>query len=347
MYKIKSYAMLRNLLFGIIVLVGCGAGTLHLVSANSSRQQPLQSFFIARFFFSDYIPGWSQSILDVSPEGDGVRVRLIRISQANDYCPGVIVRAAERVLPRTSVTEVAGINMCAFTSRRLDAALKKAPASGDPSDSATETLVASCGTHQREFDFPYPTAVDQERLSQSNPKVSNLWDTYRRIYEQTFGESFSFTKFTPGEEKQMTELGTKVLPDLKSGKYQRAYEGSKCGEGHRCANYLAWRLQGYTEAPQPYDPATVTLLDASALSLIKYVPPVVPRLAMLARIYGDVRMRIHVEPQTGLVRNVEVLSGNPILSDPSIAAARSWQFAPESLSDSIVEATLQFQLQCH
>jgi TonB family protein len=187
--------------------------------------------------------------------------------------------------------------------------------------------------------------VDQERLSQSNPEVSHLWDTYRRIYDQSFGEGFSFNKLTQEQEKQMTELGTKLLPDLKSGKYQRAYEGSKCGEGHRCDNYLAWRLQGYTEA-QPYDPATVTLLDATALHLIRYVPPVVPRLAMLARIYGDVRMRIQVEPETGLVRNVEALSGHPLLSEASIAAARSWQFAPESLTDPLVEATLHFQLQC-
>lgn len=338
--------MFQNPLLRIVLLLGCGAASLHWVSASAPRQQAFQSFYIARFFFSDYLPAWSNSILDVSPEGDGVRVRLIRISQANDYCPGVTVRAAEHTFPQTSVREVAGIDMCAFTPRRVAAALKRAPAFGDNSDSAAVTVVATCGARQKEFDFPYPADVDQQRLKDSNPEIDSLWDTYYRVYQQAFGESFSFNSLAPDREKQMTELGTMLLPDLRSGKYQRAYEGTKCGGGHRCDNYLAWRLKGYSATPQPYDPATVTLVNASALPLIKYVPPIMPRLAMLARIYGDVRLRILVEAQTGTVKNVEALSGHQLLSDVSITAARSWEFSPEALSGPSLEATLHFQLQC-
>ena len=337
--------MIGNRVLRIMLLLGCSIASRHWVSAGSPREQGLQSFYIARFFFSDNLPGWADSILDISPEGDAVRVRLIRISQANDYCPGVIVRGVERTLPHTSVREVAGIDMCAFTSQLVAAALKKARAYGDPSDSATETVVATCGARRRAFDFPYPAHVDQKRLSQSNLDILNLWDTYHRIYQQAFAGSFSFERLTPEQEKQMAELGTKLLPDLRSGKYQLAYAGTKCGD-HRCDNYLAWRLQGYSEAQPAYDPAVVTLQDAAALHLIKYVAPVASRLAMVARIYGDVRLRILVEPQTGLVKNVEALSGPEILSDTAITAARSWQFGPGALSDATVEATLHFELQC-
>jgi hypothetical protein len=337
--------MFRNRLLSIVLFIGCSTASLHWVSASPSPSQALQSFYIARTFFSDYLPGWSMSILDVSPDGDGVRVRLMRISQANDFCPGLIVRGAERTIPHTSIREVAGTDLCAFTSRRVAAALKKAAASGDISDSAAETVVATCGAHQRSFGFPYPAEVDTTRLNQSHPEVSDLWDTYRRVYQQAFSESLSFNKPTEEQEKQMTELGAQFLPDLKSGKYQRPYAGAKCGD-RPCDNYLEWFLRDYSEAPQPYDPAKVTLLEASALHLIKYAPPVMPRLAMLARIYGDARLRVHVDPQTGMVNDVDALSGNKLLSDPSITAARLWQFAPGTLSDSSVEVTLRFELQC-
>jgi hypothetical protein len=336
--------MFRNQILRIFLLVGCGVAALICVSADT-RQETLRSFYIARFFFSDYLPAWSDSILDVSPEADGVHVRLIRMSQANDYCPGLVVRALEKTLPRTSVREVAGIDMCAFTSRQVAAALKKAAAGGDPSDSATETIVAACAARQREFDFPYPVDVDQKVLSRSNLSVFNLWDTYSRIYRQAFGSDFSFDKLTPDEARQAEDRGTKLLPDLKSGKYQLAYAGMKCGD-RDCDNYLAWRLDRYNGAPQAYDPGAATLLDAATLPLTKYVAPTMPPLAKLARISGDVRLRILVDRQTGLVRNVEALSGHQLLLEPSITTAQSWQFDPQALSEPSVEVTLRFQLHC-
>jgi len=113
-----------------------------------------------------------------------VRVRVIRISLANEFCPGLLVRAAERLFPHTSVRKFAGGDLCAFTSQAVDAALKAAaPKYGrDLSDSATETIVAKCGTGEKEVDVPYSAEVDQKALKRSNPGVSDLWDTNYRIY---------------------------------------------------------------------------------------------------------------------------------------------------------------------
>jgi TonB family protein len=229
--------------------------------------------------------------------------------------------------------------MCGFTSRGVAAALKAAaPKYGyDPSDSPTITIVATCGATQKEFDFPYPANVDRKALNLSNIRVSHLWDTYYRISERAFGKDFSFDRLTP-------ELGTELLPELISGKYQTAYADSRCGD-HECDNYLAWLLQGYTEAPQPHDPGLVILLDGDTLHFTKYVSPTMNPLAMMARISGDVRLRILVDPQ-GLVRNVEALSGHPLLQQDAIKAAQSWQFAPDALSGDSVEATLRFELRC-
>ncbi|HXX18134.1 MAG TPA: energy transducer TonB [Candidatus Acidoferrum sp.] len=337
--------MHRNRLLVAIVLLGFGAFWFERASASSHREDTLQSFYVARFYFSDYLPGWSDQILDVAPQGKDVRV--IRISQLNDFCPGLIVRATERVFPHTSVRKIAGRDLCAFTSESVDAALKAAAPKygGDPSDSATETIVAKCGAREREFDFPYPVEVDEEALRQSNPEVSDLWDTNYHVFEKAFGKSFSFNSLTPEQEKSMEDLGTKLLPDLKSGKYQTAYAGSKCGD-QDCNNYLAWQLRDYGGLPQPYDPAVVTLLDASSLHLTKYVAPRISRVAQVANVYGDVRLRVIADPQTGAVKSVETISGHPILALSAVEAVKAWQFDPAGLSGKPAEVTLRFELKC-
>jgi hypothetical protein len=330
----------------VILLLACGTIALHRASARSHSKDTLESFYVARFYFSDYLPGWSDQILDVTPQGDDVRVRVIRISQANDFCPGLIVRAAEHLFPHTSVRKVAGRDICAYTSSEVDAALKAAAQYGrDPSDSATETLVAKCGTTQKEFDFPYPAQVDQKVLHQSSPAVSDIWDTNYRVFRRAFGKNFSFNESTPEQEKEMEQLGTKLVPELISGKYQTAYADSKCGD-QVCDNYLAWQLRGYTEAPQPIDPSIVTLLEADSLHFAKYVSPVMPRVALTAHLLGDVHLRILADPQTGLVRQVQTVSGPSLLVKAAVDAAQSWRFARESMSEQPVEVTLRFELKC-
>jgi hypothetical protein len=338
--------MFRNLLLGILLLA-CGTIALHRASARSRSQGTLESFYVVRFFFSDYLPGWSDQILDVTSQGDDVRVRVIHISLANEFCPGLIVRAAEHVFRHTSVRKVAGRDICAYTSAGVEAALKAAAPKyiTDPSDSATETLVANCRTTQKEFEFPYPVEVDRKVLHQSNPAVLDLWDTDDLVFRRAFAKNFSVKRSTPEQEKEMEQLGTKLVPELISGKYQTAYAGSKCG-GQDCDNYLAWRLRGYAEAPQPTDPAVVTLLEADSLHFARFVSPVTPRLALVAHVSGDVNLRILADPQTGLVTSVQTLSGPPLLVRAAVDSAKSWQFARENMPEQPLEVTLRFELRC-
>jgi len=229
----------------------------------------------------------------------------------------------------------------------VDAALKAAaPKYGrDPSDSATETLVAKCGTMQKEFDFPYPVEVDQKVLHRSNPAVSDLWDTNYRVFRRAFGENFSFNSSTPEEEKEMEQLGTKLVPELISGKYQTGYAGSKCGD-QGCDNSLAWQLRGYTDAPQTTDPSVVTLLEADSLHFARFVSPVMPGIALIARVSGHVHLRVLADPQTGLVTSVQTLSGPPLLVRAAVDAAQAWQFARKSVPEQPLEVTLRFELKC-
>ena len=276
-----------------------------------------------------------------------MRVRVIRISLTNDFCPGLIVRAAERVFPHTSVGKIAGTDICAFTSEGVNSALQAAPPKSvaDPSDSATETIAATCGTRQTEFDFPDSAKVDQKVLQLLNPGVSNLWDTSYRVFRQAFGKNFPFSGSTAEKEKEMEQLGAKLVAELMSGKYQTAYAGSKCGD-QDCDNYLAWQLKGYTEAPSATNPAAVTLQEADSLHFTNYVSPVMPRITLVAHVFGDVRLRILADARTGLVTDVRTVSGPPLLVKAAVQAAQSWRFARESVSGQPLEVALRFELKC-
>jgi hypothetical protein len=331
------------------LLLTCGTIVLAGAAANPANKDALQSFYVARFFFSDDLPEWSHQILDVESEGNDVRVRVIRISLANELCPDVIVRAAEHVFPHTSVRKIAGRDLCKFTSEGVDSALKAAAPqyARDYADSATEMIVAKCGRQEKEFDFPYPAEVDEKALKRSNPEVSALWDTNYRVFTRALGKNFSFNTLTPEQARQTEELGAKLVPELISGKYQTAYGGSQCA-GKPCDNYLAWQLEGYSGAPQPYDPAVATLIDASSFHFIKYLSP--PgwswRIAQAAHVYGDVRLRIVADLETGVVIEAEAISGPPLLALSALPAARSWQFDPKTLSGKPIEVTLRFEVKC-
>jgi hypothetical protein len=97
----------RNLLLLVFRLL-CGTLFLGTEVSRAQNTDPLESFYAVTNFFSDYLPGWYEEILEVTPQGNDVRVRVIRISAANPYCGGDLVRAADRVLPDTTMREVAG-----------------------------------------------------------------------------------------------------------------------------------------------------------------------------------------------------------------------------------------------
>jgi TonB family protein len=93
-----------------------------------------------------------------------------------------------------------------------------------------------------------------------------------------------------------------------------------------------------------HDPSTVELVNADALHLAHHDLPAYPVLAKQTRQFGEVRLKIFADPQTGVVKDVQKLSGRPILVDIAIEAAKKWQFSPSAQNEQPVEATLKFTL---
>jgi hypothetical protein len=322
-----------------------------LIPSSNAKQakppDPLQSFYIVTHYFSDFLSDSYEEILDVTPLAKDVRVRVIRISSATRYCGGTLVRAAERVLPNTTLRKVArGIAVCNYSAKDVDAALASAKPilETGTEDSATLSFVAKCGTQENVVEFPYPETVDLKILHRDSPRVNSLWDLVFKIRVHAFGPHSPFRDLSPTEEKHLEDQGTQLLPELLSGKYNAGFAGYECPIPECNTNYLAGLLRDYTGPPANRDPASVELVNATSLHLAKYVSPPFPRIAETAHVLGEVHLRIVPDPQTGVVKDVELLSGPRLLGDPAVKAARNWQFTPGSQSGQPVEAILKFTL---
>lgn len=308
-----------------------------------------QSFYVAFHFYSDALWESFEEILEVAQQGKDVRVRAIRISSTNSYCPESLVRAAERVLPNTTVKKIASSrDICSLSEKDVENALEAAKPKyiSDPADSASETIVAQCGSGRRIFEFPFPAEVNLKALKREHPRVDLLWDIGYKVRSHVFGERVGFNRLSPEQEKQAEDLGTRYAPDLVSGKFDAAYSGYSCGDKKCASNYFAWLLGNYKGAPADRKPAPAELLNAGSLHLVKYVAPPLPPIAIAAHISGEVRLKIIADPQTGLVTSVVLVSGSPVLARTAIPAAQSWQFAPGASPPGPVEAILKFELHC-
>lgn len=70
--------------------------------------------------------------------------------------------------------------------------------------------------------------------------------------------------------------------------------------------------------------------------LVKRVQPVHPPLAIRARITGTVKLSA-VIARDGAISKLEVISGHPLLVQPSLEAVRQWQYEPALLNGQAVE----------
>lgn len=87
--------------------------------------------------------------------------------------------------------------------------------------------------------------------------------------------------------------------------------------------------------PKPEKPLPMSegVMEAA---LLNKVQPQYPAAARLMHIAGTVRLQAIIG-KDGRVRDVEVLSGNPILAQAALAAVRLWRYRPTELNHEIVE----------
>jgi hypothetical protein len=195
-------------------------------------------------------PKWVDHILDVHPQGPDVVVREIRIAPLNPNCPHhVTVRAIERTVSNTTVKKVAlHFDLCAFTEDDVESMIhaarrKTAPTSDD--DSASQTIVARCGTKQRIFELPDKDSLRFDALNLADSHLAAFWDLAAVVEARTFGDDFSLARLTPEQDREAQALGAKLVPEIKSGKYDQAFADNNCPYAECPDHSSASALQGY------------------------------------------------------------------------------------------------------
>jgi protein TonB len=86
---------------------------------------------------------------------------------------------------------------------------------------------------------------------------------------------------------------------------------------------------------EPAKPVTVTS-DVQAAKLLRKVIPVYPKFAIIARISGTVQL-IGIIGKDGTIKQIEVVSGPPLLVQAALDAVRQWIYRPTLLNNKAVE----------
>jgi protein TonB len=97
-----------------------------------------------------------------------------------------------------------------------------------------------------------------------------------------------------------------------------------------------------TIAPPPPAPRTGPLRIGGKISApgrLAYVPPVYPPLAIIAKKEGQVTLEATID-ETGIVRDVKVLQGDPLLNQAAVDAVRKWRYTPTKLNGVAVPVLL-------
>lgn len=270
----------------------------------------------------------------VEPVGPDVRVRVIRIARANEHCPSLQVEAAETMVSGTTVQAVAHAAVCSMTQGRVDRAHARAPhVETIDARGGIEAVVAECGRGDRELVSRTPPFPDRDALERQAPDVAAVWNILPRLRTLVLDSSgaATFEGATAEVMAQRVALGTTLVPAMLSGKY---------GE------YLRPTLATYSGPPAGRHPTFVELVDADTLALQAYTAPVMPQIAISARVFGDVRLRLAVEPTDGSVTNVDVVNGPALLHAAAASAAKNWRFAAGGGTARVVETTVRFRLRC-
>jgi len=80
-----------------------------------------------------------------------------------------------------------------------------------------------------------------------------------------------------------------------------------------------------------------------AAKLIAQVNPAYPALAKQARVAGTVRLTAIIG-RDGAIRNLQVMSGHPLLTPAALEAVKQWRYQPTLLNDEPVEVITQIDV---
>ncbi len=321
------------------------APTALAVGLHAHRSR-LESYFVT---LSDY------RILDVRPSPSGAAIRVIHLHLIEDTCWTRVMRAYEVTLPDTTAEALAGTPLCTLTQRRVERAIERShpefvrATDGIPYGTYFDSIVSVCDGRPRRLVFDYnpwgldaTPGIDPVKLRDYDPAVYAAFRMGQRI-------AATAALSAPAIDVQ-EEQGTAAAAELVAGRYDIAYRDMCWNERNsrtRCTPAFWRQLLGhYTGPPEQRGPLPPELLERDSFKFARYIEPEFPRIALSARIFGDVKMRLTVERETGAVVNVALLDGRPLLNTAAITAAWQWLFVAGTTPPEPFDVTVHFEEKC-
>lgn len=241
------------------------------------------------------LPQWRDTIVDVSQDGTGIRIREIAIEPAvGPHCSphAVIVRERDRSLPGEAVEQAAGHHkLCSMNESEvagvIGAANKDDVARGNSEDFATQTIVATCGESEHLFELPYPDTLKWHALGLADSHITALWKLSHEVVEHAFGDA-PFLPDLPGADEKLAhgaaltvpddlaaqQLAEKLVPEIRGKRYESGFGDSNCAYASCRDHTAAAALQGYAGV---LDPATCAAPAAGAAALTRPRTSEVPK----------------------------------------------------------------------
>jgi hypothetical protein len=235
----------------ILLAIATLTALLAIPRSTANVIPDLESFYIVtQATFRDG-PAWVDHILELRPQGADLLIREVRIAPLAPDCPHhVTVRAIERVMPSTTMKQVAGkFELCAHAEDDVDGMIHAAKREDEPSaidDSATQTIVAVCGGERRMFELPYPETLRFEALELANAHVAKFWEIAADVEADAFGSDFSLARLTPAQDAQAQDLGAKVVVEIKAGRFKQGFADADCPYAECRDHSASSALQGYS-----------------------------------------------------------------------------------------------------
>jgi protein TonB len=107
-----------------------------------------------------------------------------------------------------------------------------------------------------------------------------------------------------------------------------------------------WNAIGASLRPPvavPTPPPTIRQFRTSSMlqgSLVHRVEPVYPPMARTARVQGSVVLEAIID-KVGTIKNLQLISGHPLLAGAAVEAVRQWRYRPYVLNGDAIEVETQ------
>ncbi len=304
--------------------------------AQPDSSPDLRSFYIGVESVSDSAPFWSDYVLHVLPGASGTTVRWIRIAPLSPACATPVTVKALKVTVSDSAADLAGQpNLCALPPARLNASLENAQTREAISDTSRYGIVLQCGAEEKTIALPFEQTINFNKLNASDPDTASLYRLYGRIIDRVFGP-VTFANLGPDKDIQLQRIGESVIADLRSGEFDHGFAEGPISEV----------LEDYRGVvPEPQFIPRLVVPDVHEFA--DYTAPVYPQSAKGARVEGQVDLELQLDPASGNVRTASVFSGNPMLRESAVAAAKQWRYDVSRFpGKTTVHAIVDYSLKC-